>query len=137
MLYVEINTLSDFCKFFPESRQDSYTYEGLNALFNYWSSRADDEDIEVDESLDYDCCEYNSAAHVVKDMGEYDELVRDMAENYCLDNDIDTDEVDIEDYIEMLDEDDIEAKCVEFMEDSCEIDYFEELDHGGYFVVRS
>ena len=138
MLYVEVNTLWEFERNMPKSRLEAYSYEGIEALFDYWYNRSEElgENIELDESLTYDCTEYDSAEDAVNDLGDIDEIRRDLVEDYLYQNDIELeDEDDWEKYIDELDEDELNDKCVEWLHDNC--DHVEELNNGHVFVVES
>lgn len=138
MLYSRIDCYSDFLYSFPKSRQKSYSYEGLYALYEYWDRKADEEDIKVDETLDYPCCEYDSAIDAVNDYSDDidSDIYWDMVNDYLMDKDIDIDDVeDWQQYIPELDEDEVTEKCIEFLEDCSRIDYVEELDNGHVFIV--
>lgn len=137
MLYVEVNTLWAFEQNMPKSRLEAYSYDGVQALFDYWYNRSEElgENIEIDESLTYDCTEYESAEDAVNDLGDIDEIRRDLVEDYLYQNDIELeDEDDWEKYIEFIDEDELNEKCVEWLQDNC--DHVEELNNGHVFVVE-
>ena len=137
MLYVEVNTLWEFERNMPKSRLETYSYEGIEALFDYWYNRSEElgENIELDESLTYDCTEYDSAEDAVNDLGDIDEIRRDLVEDYLYQNDIELeDEDDWEKYIDELDEDELNEKCVEWLQDNCH--HVEELNNGHVFVVE-
>lgn len=68
MLYVAVNTFGQFVKAFPESRAKHYSYEGLQALYEYWDTEAEMDDIAVSEELDYPACEYDSARKALSDI---------------------------------------------------------------------
>ena len=138
MLYVEINTLHAFEQNMPNSRLDSYSYDGLCALFEYWSNYSDElgENIEVDESLTYECNEYDSAEDAVDNLGDIDEIRREMVEDYLFWNDIELeDDDDWEQYIDKLDEDELNEKYMEWLSDN--YPHVEELNNGHVFVVES
>lgn len=139
MLYVEVTQFGQFCNAFPKSRQEAYSYEGLQALYEYWDRHSDEvgEDIEISEELDYPCCEYDSIQKAVNDYGDMDDIYWDMVNDYLMDKDIDIDDVDDwQQYIDELDEDEVTEKCVEFLEEHREIEYVEELDNGHVFIVK-
>lgn len=138
MLYSRIDCYSDFLYSFPKSRQKSYSYEGLYALYEYWDRKADEEDIKVDETLDYPCCEYDDIESAVNEYGDMDDIHREMVEEHLWAKDIDIDDVeDWKDYINELDEDEVREKCIEFLEGCGEIDYVEDLDNNHVFIVRN
>ena len=138
MLYVEVNTTYEFERNMPKSRLEAYSYEGIHALFDYWYNRSEElgEDIELDESLTYDCTEYDSAEDAVNDLGDIDEIRRDLVEDYLYQNDIELEnEDDWEKYVDELDQDELNEKYIEWLQDNC--DYVEELANGHVFVVES
>ena len=67
-------TFNSFCDAFPESRQDSFTYEGKRALFDYLNSYEEDTGQKVELDIVALCCEYN----------EYDNL-SDYLKDYSTD----------------------------------------------------
>ena len=137
MLYFEITSAYQFERLMPESRTKNYSYYGLKAMYEYWDRKAETEDISIGEELDYPCCEYDSVADAVNNYGDIDDIHREMVEEYLWWRDIDINDVDDwEQYIKELDEDDINQKCIEFLEECNEIEYVEELDNGHVFLVR-
>lgn len=68
MLFVAINTFERFINAFPASRAKNYSYEGLRALYEYWEGEAEQDDIKVNEELDYPACEYDSARKALSDI---------------------------------------------------------------------
>lgn len=137
MLYVEITTFGQFCNAFPKSRQEAYSYEGLQALYDYWDGEADGDDIEVSEELDYPCVEYDSLESAANDCGILNEIYWDMVNDYLMDKDIDIDDVeDWTQYIEKLDEDEVRENCLDSLQKESDIRYIEELDNGHVFIVK-
>jgi len=63
-----------FCDAFPESRENSFSYDGKKALFEYLESYEDDTGEEVELDIVALCCEYC----------EY-ESIEDYAKDYNLD----------------------------------------------------
>lgn len=136
MLYVEVNTLYDFENNMPKSRLEAYSYDGRQALFDYWYNYSEEtgDDIELDESLTYECTEYESAESAVNDIGDIDEIRKELVEDYLYANDIELeDEDDWEQYIDEIDEDELNEKCIEWLQDNCH--HAEELSNGHVFVV--
>ena len=68
---IQTINFNQFCDGFPESYKDNFSYEGKQALFNYFENYEED----TDETVEYDpvalCCEYS----------EYESL-KELQENY-------------------------------------------------------
>lgn len=63
MLYFRIDNVGQFARCFP--RSENYSIYGLEALMQHYKSK--DEDISVNEELDYSSCEYDSARAALGD----------------------------------------------------------------------
>lgn len=140
MLYVSIDGQYQFEKAMPSSRMEKYSYEAICAMYEYYERLSEElgENIHVDESLEYPCCEYEFIEDAVNDYGDMDDIYREMVEEYLSDKDIEIDDVeDWEQYIDELDGDEIREKCIEFLEDCYRIDYLEELSNGCIFIVSN
>ena len=139
MLYKEITSAYQFERAMPADRMKNYSYDAQQAMYNYWDERANHEDIEISEELEYPCCEYDSAEQAVNDFGDIDDIYRELVEEYLWDEkDIDIDDVeDWEQYIDELDYDKIMEKAIEFLENHNDVAYVEELSNGNIFVVRN
>lgn len=138
MLYKEITSAYQFEQAMPADRMKNYSYEAQQAMYNYWDEKANYEDIEISEALEYPCCEYDSVERAMEDFGDIDEIYRELVDDYLWDNDIELeDEDDWKQYIDDLDYDDISEKCIEWLENCSDVDYVAELSNGNVFVVRN
>ena len=139
MLYKEITSAYQFERAMPADRMKNYSYEAQQAMYEYWDRKAEYEDIQISESLEYPCCEYDSAESAVGDFGDiYEDIYRELVDDYLWDNDIELeDEDEWQQYIDDLDCDDITEKVIEFLENHDDIDHVEELSNGNIFLVRN
>ncbi len=67
-------TFSQFCDQWPESRKNSFTYEGMRALFDYLEEYENDtgEELEYDPvAIDCDFVEYDTATEAAENYTEF------------------------------------------------------------------
>lgn len=139
MLYVEINTFEAFCEAFPASRARNYSHDGLKALFEYWESHAVQDDIEVNEELDYSACEYDSARKALSDIepSRLRELEICCAERAMEEAGIDPEEEPdlLQIWAEDSDPEELEELALEALPFYCE--HVAQLANGGVLIIRN
>lgn len=138
MLYVEINTFEAFSKAFPASRARHYSHDGLKALFEYWESYAEQDDIKVNEELDYPACEYASARKALQciDPSRLRELEICCAERAMEETGIDPEEEPdlLQIWADDSDPEELEELALEALPFYCE--HVAQLANGGVLVIR-
>ena len=93
-----------FCDAFPESRQETFSYDGKKALFEYLESFEDD----TGESIELDivalCCEYTEYQNIEEYLNDYhpDEIT--TFEDWKEENDLNKDYEEKDTYIEDISE---------------------------------
>jgi hypothetical protein len=73
MLYQEINQ-ADFISAFKSIRPDSFSYEGLKALFNYLEGESEDCDSNIELDVIAICCEYSEYKNFLEIKREYPQV---------------------------------------------------------------
>lgn len=104
-MYTTIN-FSQFCDSFSEDRQNQFSYEGKQALFEYLESYEEDIGEEIELDVIALCCEYT----------EY-ETALEVAVNYSTFLD--------EEELKELDEEEKEEEALEFLRDNTQVIEFD------------
>lgn len=99
-------TFSQFCDSFSEDRQNQFSYEGKQALFEYLESYEEDIGEEIELDVIALCCEYT----------EY-ETALEVAVNYSTFLD--------EEELKELDEEEKEEEALEFLRDNTQVIEFD------------
>lgn len=78
---IEKVSLSDFCQRFKDyGRQDHFSYEGLEALFNYYEELEEDMKEQIELDVIGICCDWTEFESIANALKAYNKTFRDLSE---------------------------------------------------------